>query len=90
MFNRQRDYETGEDMHIITGSLNFTKDNLRTESQITSNNNRSFSQIAYEISNKENKFEEKINLTNYSTSYNTREVCVLSTPTTFRICSVTI
>jgi len=27
MFNRRKDYETGEDKHIITGTLNFTKDN---------------------------------------------------------------
>ncbi len=27
MFNRKKDYETGEDKHVLTGTLNFTKDN---------------------------------------------------------------
>ena len=27
MFNRKKDYETGQDMHIITGALAFFKDN---------------------------------------------------------------
>ncbi len=27
MFNRKNDYETGEDQHLITGTLNFVKDN---------------------------------------------------------------
>ncbi len=27
MYNRRRDYETGNDMHIISGDLDFTKDN---------------------------------------------------------------
>ncbi len=27
MANRQRDYETGENKHILTGTLNFTKEN---------------------------------------------------------------
>jgi small subunit ribosomal protein S13 len=27
MYNRKRDYETGEDKHLITGTLNFVKDN---------------------------------------------------------------
>jgi len=27
MLNRRKDYETGDDKHIITGALNFTKDN---------------------------------------------------------------
>ena len=27
MFNRKKDYETGEDKHILTGTLNFTQEN---------------------------------------------------------------
>src|SRR3989344_1905917 len=27
MFNRKRDYDTGQDMHVITGTLAFVKDN---------------------------------------------------------------
>ncbi|MFH1683156.1 MAG: 30S ribosomal protein S13 [Candidatus Woesearchaeota archaeon] len=27
MYNRRKDYETGEDLHIITGTLDFVKDN---------------------------------------------------------------
>src|SRR3989344_1321322 len=27
MFNRKKDYETGQDLHVITGTLNFVKDN---------------------------------------------------------------
>ena len=27
LFNRRKDYETGENRHLITGTLNFTKDN---------------------------------------------------------------
>ena len=27
MFNRKKDYETGEDKHILTGTLNFMQDN---------------------------------------------------------------
>lgn len=27
MFNRRKDYESGEDVHVLTGELNFTKDN---------------------------------------------------------------
>lgn len=27
MFNRRKDYETGEDKHILTGTLNFVKEN---------------------------------------------------------------
>ena len=27
MFNRKKDYETGDDMHLLTGTLNYTQDN---------------------------------------------------------------
>ncbi len=27
LFNRRKDYETGEDLHVITSTLNFVKDN---------------------------------------------------------------